>query len=67
MIPIENGRKLFSGIPNSRFVVFPPDAGHAVYIERPSEFNEQVIRHVELVNSGKFNEYIKREERVTYT
>ncbi|WP_054856533.1 alpha/beta fold hydrolase [Vulcanisaeta sp. JCM 16159] len=66
MIPIENGKKLFSGIPNSRFVVFP-DAGHAVYIERPSEFNGQVVRHVELVNSGKFNEYIKHEERVTYT
>lgn len=66
LIPIENGRKLFNGIPNSRFVVFP-DAGHAVYIERPSEYNEQVIRHIELVNSGRFSEHVKREERVTYT
>jgi len=53
VISSRNSQLLHGGIYNSRLLLFK-GAGHAVHIERPRDFNREVLRHIDLVRKGLF-------------
>jgi pimeloyl-ACP methyl ester carboxylesterase len=51
--PIQNSLSLHNKVHNSRLLVFK-GAGHAVHIERPREFNKEVLKHIDMARKSTF-------------
>ncbi|GAB6945349.1 alpha/beta fold hydrolase [Vulcanisaeta sp. JCM 14467] len=54
LVSIKGSEELFNGIRLSRYIIFN-NTGHAIYIERPHDFNRRVEEHVRLVNENRFS------------
>jgi pimeloyl-ACP methyl ester carboxylesterase len=53
VVPLENSLRMHEILPNSRFVKFR-NAGHLVNMEKPEEYNHEVLNFIKQVSSGQF-------------